>query len=169
MPSDVPRINLTTGVLERFVTDFAGCNLRFERNAVRVREMAKEILRLRGMIESAGDLLFQANPLDPEHEVKCHADTLPQAYLRLALLAQAAANALQDERLHDLMFPAEKIPEQLKAENAQFRALFTELLRVVDAKDKNGEPQIGGDHTGAVNWLLDFADKVRPIVEEDDG
>lgn len=169
MSTEVPRINLTTQSLERLVEDFAGCNLRFERNAVRVREMAKEILRLRGMIETANEALFAADLTDPDHTVSCHADIVPRAYLRLALLAQAALNALQDERLHDLMFPAEKTPEQLKEENKKLRGLLTELLQVVNAKDKNGEPQIGGDHTGAVNWLLDFADKVRPVLEEDDG
>ncbi len=38
-----------------------------------------------------------------------------------------------------------------------------ELLAVVDETDERGEV-IGHDHTGTVNWLLDFADKVRPIV-----
>jgi hypothetical protein len=44
--------------------------------------------------------------------------------------------------------------------------LLRELLAVVDEKDERGEPVIGHDHTGTVNWLLDFADKVRPVVDK---
>lgn len=40
-----------------------------------------------------------------------------------------------------------------------------QLLAVVDETDERGEPVIGQDSTGTVNWLLDFADKIRPIVE----
>lgn len=47
----------------------------------------------------------------------------------------------------------------------ELRALLQELLDVVDEKDERGEPTIGGDHTGAVNWLLDFAERVRPALE----
>ena len=40
------------------------------------------------------------------------------------------------------------------------------LLAVTDEKDARGEPTIGHDQTGAVNWLLDFADDVvRPILQ----
>lgn len=43
-------------------------------------------------------------------------------------------------------------------------AALQELLDVTDERDRHGEPVIGGDHTGAVNWLLDYADRVRPII-----
>jgi hypothetical protein len=42
-----------------------------------------------------------------------------------------------------------------------------ELLAVIDEKDDQGEPVIGGDHTGTVNWLFDYTDAVRPLVESD--
>lgn len=43
-------------------------------------------------------------------------------------------------------------------------AALRELLAVVDETNERGEPMIGNDHTGTVNWLLDFADRVRPIA-----
>jgi len=42
--------------------------------------------------------------------------------------------------------------------------LLRELLVVVDEKDERGEPVIGHDHTEAVNWFLDFADKARSVM-----
>jgi hypothetical protein len=33
--------------------------------------------------------------------------------------------------------------------------------------ERTGEPSIGGDHTGAVNWLLEFADKVREVLKRE--
>lgn len=40
--------------------------------------------------------------------------------------------------------------------------LLQELLDVVN------EPTFGHDHTGAVNWLLDFAPKVEAVLQAED-
>ena len=51
---------------------------------------------------------------------------------------------------------------------ARMQELLEALLEVVDETDeRTGEPSIGGDHTGAVNWLLEFADKVREVQKRE--
>lgn len=47
-------------------------------------------------IVQANNLLLDALPLDPKHQVSCHADTLPQVFLQLALAAQQAIDLLQE-------------------------------------------------------------------------
>jgi hypothetical protein len=48
-------------------------------------------------------------------------------------------------------------------------AALRELLDVADKMNERGEPAIGSDPIGTVNWLLDFADKVRIIVAKAEG
>ncbi len=47
-------------------------------------------------ITQVNDLLLDALPLDPEHQVSCHADTLPQVFLKLTTAVQKAVEVLQD-------------------------------------------------------------------------
>lgn len=46
-------------------------------------------------VHKANDALFDVIPLDPEHQVECHADTLPKVFLKLAHGAQRALEHLQ--------------------------------------------------------------------------
>jgi len=68
------------------------------------------------------------------------------------------------EALEQVRFGWEICLEATDDEERAAWAALRELLAIVDEKDARGEPAIGEDHTGVVNWLLDFAERVRPLV-----
>lgn len=65
----------------------------------------------------------------------------------------------------ELLYDAADVVRALATRSEKTATLLRHLLDLVDAKDERGEPIIGSDHTGAVNWLLDFAEDVRPLAD----
>lgn len=65
----------------------------------------------------------------------------------------------------ELLYDAADVVRGLAARNEKTAALLQQLLDLVDAKNVRGEPALGDDPTGAVNWLLDFAEDVRPFAD----
>lgn len=61
------------------------------------------------------------------------------------------------------LYSAPPPPEVSRAFAA--RVLLKKLVEVCEERNSRGEPAIGEDHTGAVNWLLDFADEAKSVVE----
>jgi hypothetical protein len=51
--------------------------------------------KLRDAIDQANAHLFDADLMDPEHQIECHADTLPEAYRQVCAAAIKALEALQ--------------------------------------------------------------------------
>jgi hypothetical protein len=82
-----------------------------------------------------------------------------------SLLARPNDLPLPDKKepLPDAVVPSRAV---LAAEILRLRAPLRALLAVVDENDERGEPVIGHDHTDAVNWLLDFADTIRPLLDD---
>lgn len=50
--------------------------------------------QLHSLINEASDMLFDSMPLDAEHNIRCHLDDIPAAYLKLAKAAKAAFDIL---------------------------------------------------------------------------
>lgn len=50
----------------------------------------------------------------------------------------------------------------LASEILRLHELVRELVEAVDKTDARGEPAMS--HTDAMNWLLDFADRIRPLL-----
>lgn len=65
----------------------------------------------------------------------------------------------------ELLYDAADVVRALAARSEKTATLLRHLLDLVDAKNERGEPIIGTDHAGAVNWLLDFAEDVRPFAD----
>jgi hypothetical protein len=45
------------------------------------------------------------------------------------------------------------------------KALLEEMLDVISEKNSRGEPVIGDDHCGTVNWLLNIESRIRETIE----
>ena len=59
--------------------------------------------RLKQVIIDANEILFdEVSGLDIEHEIHCHAATLPEAYRRLAEAAKKALELVQNELFKEL-------------------------------------------------------------------
>lgn len=59
-----------------------------------VGELLVEIARLRGVIAAANNALVDVCHGDHEHQIECHADTLPEEHRRVASAAQTALDVL---------------------------------------------------------------------------
>jgi len=54
----------------------------------------------------------------------------------------------------------------LATEILRLRTPLRDLLEVCDEQDERGEPVIGHDSNGAISYLLEFSDKIRPMVRK---
>lgn len=45
------------------------------------------------------------------------------------------------------------------------REILAEILVEIERADDQGQPELGRDHTGCVNWLLDLAPQIREALD----
>jgi hypothetical protein len=78
-----------------YVTEIAGATEPEYVALALCRSEEEERKKLTNTILRANDLLFDSHVNDPQHQVDCHADTLPQVFLEMAAGHAAALETLQ--------------------------------------------------------------------------